>query len=159
MRAGLWSIAPAGLAFGASASTVLNVRSDCNVLKRNEHLDSNLRRELSRGVEGNSETARIADRRIATQPSLPTPAHEARAGDPGFGTATFFVPFPGTCVPGYSQSPLRGSPLALRASTVLNVISDCNVSKRYVIPRPDAFSRTVALEQFSILSIRRRAAG
>src|SRR6478672_8864872 len=50
--------------------------------------------ELSRGVEGNSETARIADRRIATQPSLPTPAHEARAGDPGFGTATFFVPFP-----------------------------------------------------------------
>ena len=39
--------------------------------------------ELSRGVEGNPETARIADRRIAAQPSLPTPAHEARAGDPG----------------------------------------------------------------------------
>src|SRR5689334_7719109 len=71
--------------------------------------------EFSRRVEGNSETARIVDRRIATQPSLPTPAHEARAGDPDFGTATFFVPFPGTCVPGYAQSPLRGSSLALRA--------------------------------------------
>jgi hypothetical protein len=54
--------------------------------------------ELSRKMEGNSETARIADRRITNQPSLPTPAHEARAGDPGFGTVTYFLVFPAlTC--------------------------------------------------------------